>query len=38
MTLRTARRLIAVGTGLIMWSVLFLAGMHGGLLLSEVTR
>jgi hypothetical protein len=38
MTPRTCRRLIVAGTAMIMWSALFLAGMHGGLYLSAVTR
>jgi hypothetical protein len=38
MTPRTCRRLIVAGTAMTTWSVLILAGMHGGLWLSAVTR
>lgn len=38
MTPRTCRWLIGIGSGLFAWSVCFLAAVHGGLLLAEVTR
>jgi hypothetical protein len=38
MTPRTCRRLILAGTAMFAWSACMLMAMHGGLLLSEVTR
>lgn len=38
MKLSTCRQLIAVGTGMIVWSTIVLTSIHGGVLLAAVTR